>query len=50
MENKPSYLHVIHCTSDYEQLKESKNEIFDKLLKSNKQYGILTINKLPQVC
>ncbi|XP_026819706.1 endoribonuclease Dicer-like [Rhopalosiphum maidis] len=49
MENKPTYLHVIHCTPNYAQLKDSKNEIFDQLLKSNKEYGILTINKLPQV-
>ncbi|KAF0759177.1 endoribonuclease Dicer-like, partial [Aphis craccivora] len=49
IENKPSYLHVIHCTPYYTKRIESKYEAFDKLLKSNKEYGILTSNKLPQV-
>lgn len=47
--NKSSYLHVLHCVSKYNQLKNSKYEVFDKLLKSNKEYGILTSKKLPSV-
>ncbi|XP_026808824.1 endoribonuclease Dicer-like isoform X3 [Rhopalosiphum maidis] len=47
--NKPSYLHVLHCVPDYIQLEECKYETFHKLLKLNKEFGILTSNKLPQV-
>uniref|UniRef100_A0A2H8TDA5 Endoribonuclease Dicer n=1 Tax=Melanaphis sacchari TaxID=742174 RepID=A0A2H8TDA5_9HEMI len=47
--NKPSYLHILHCVPDYIELKENKYEVFDKLLKSNKEFGILTSNKLPKV-
>lgn len=44
-----SYLHVIHCVPKYNQLKDSKYESFDKLLNSNKEFGILTSKVLPHV-
>ncbi|XP_003240109.1 endoribonuclease dcr-1 isoform X4 [Acyrthosiphon pisum] len=47
--NQSSYLHVLHCVPDYIKLEESKYETFDKLLRSNEEFGILTSNKLPQV-
>lgn len=46
---KPSYLHILRCVPDYIQLKEDKYETFDKLLRSNEEFGILTSNKLPKV-
>jgi len=48
-ENKLSYLHALHCVPKYKQLKDSKYEKFDELLKSNKEFGILTSKKLPSV-
>ncbi|XP_060881396.1 endoribonuclease Dicer-like isoform X5 [Metopolophium dirhodum] len=47
--NQSSYLHVLHCVPDYTKLDECKYETFDKLLRSNEEFGILTSNKLPQV-
>ncbi|XP_025190355.1 endoribonuclease Dicer-like [Melanaphis sacchari] len=49
IENSPSYLHVVHCTPDYVQVKGDNFKVFDKLIKLNKEYGILTSNKLPQL-
>jgi len=46
---EPSYLHVIDCVPRYNELKNSKYETFDTLLKSNKHFGILTSKKLPPV-
>ncbi|VVC42507.1 Hypothetical protein CINCED_3A023563 [Cinara cedri] len=47
--NQTSYLHVIHCTPTYDHLSDIKYETFDKLLRSNKEFGILTSAKLPHV-
>lgn len=44
-----SYLHVIHCVPKYNQLIDQKYETFDKLLNSNKEFGILTSKVLLSV-
>lgn len=44
-----SYLHIIHCVPKYSQLKDSKYETFDQLLKLNNEFGILTSKQLPPV-
>lgn len=46
---EPSYLHVIHCVPNYSQINDPSDEIFDQLLKSNNEFGILTSKKLPSV-
>lgn len=47
--NDVSYLHVIHCVPNYDQLIDLKYDTFDKLLRSKNEFGILTSNKLPHV-
>ncbi|XP_022180231.1 endoribonuclease dcr-1 isoform X3 [Myzus persicae] len=47
--NQSSYLHILHCIPDYTKLDDCKYETFDKLLRLNEEFGILTSNKLPQV-
>ncbi|XP_065211445.1 endoribonuclease Dicer-like isoform X2 [Planococcus citri] len=45
-----TFLHIIHLKTAYEEPNDSRKSYFHKLMQSDKEFGILSSKKLPQLC